>query len=765
MQNKRMQEIRQNKSAMERPVAAGQVSEQPSAEATVNCKARIYFIRIVFGLLFLAVAVRLAFVQGVRGFYYHRVAQKQYESEVPLRADRGMVYDRNGSLIISNSYGYSYAVDPQLLDSEAVNKIAEKFAAVFNKPPGFFLQKMSSKSKFVWLARSIDTEQAGALQNFDLYGLIRLQEQQRLYPYEATAGQVLGYTNVDGKGASGIELEFDSLLAGKDGYEVMQRDGIGREMPAVDYPKVDPVPGSGIQLTIDMNVQQIVEEELAAGVESVNGSAGSAVFMNPNTGAVLAIANYPRFDPSDYTRFSFGDSRDRAITDVFEPGSTFKIVTASAALEEGIEKPNDMIFAERGRYVLYGRPIEDFEHAGWITFRRALELSSNIAFSKIGMKIPAEKFYRYARDFGFGAPTGIELPGEVQGELKKPYEWSRVSEPFMSFGYEVLVTSLQMAQAYAAIANGGILMKPYIINRVVDSKGNVLFQSSPVEIRRVVSPEVAQTLTGMFVDVVEHGTGMPAKINDLLVAGKTGTAQKLVDGKYSKKFYHASFAGFFPIPNPSIVGFIMVDSPMNGYTGGSAAAPIFKKIATRIYGIMQRRTAEFSNDDLKMVSTISSGNQDNHKVSGQNYLRSPEKNGPTLAAKSEMVSVPDVSFLDPVSAKAILENSGLATIDKEVSEGFIVLSEQPVAGTMVPKGAAIQLSFVDAKKMTRLPDFRGASIRKATSFLLSAGIQFQVIGSGKIMSQSPMPGSPINRKSTVVISCGDKSFNLSGVLQ
>jgi cell division protein FtsI (penicillin-binding protein 3) len=760
-----MQEIRQNKFAKERSIADGPERRQPSPEAPVNYKARANLIRIVFGLLFMAVATKLVFVQGVKGFYYHRVAQKQYESEVPLRADRGMVYDRNGSLMISNTYGYSYAVDPQLLDSVAIKKIVEKFAAVFNEPSDLFLQKINSRSKFVWLARNIDTEQAAALQNFNLYGLIRLQEQQRLYPYDAAAGQVLGYTNVDGKGASGIELEFDSILAGKGGYEVMQRDGIGRKMPAVDYPKVDPIPGSNIQLTIDMNIQQIVDEELAAGVESVKGAAGSAVFMNPNTGAILAIANYPRFDPSDYTKYSFGDSRNRAVTDVFEPGSTFKIVTASAALEEGIEKPNDVIFAENGRYILYGRPVEDFEHAGWITFRRALELSSNIAFSKIGMKIPTEKFYRYARDFGFGVPTGIELPGEVQGELKKPYEWSRISEPFMSFGYEVLVTSLQMAQAYAAIADGGILMKPYIVNKVLDSKGNVLFQSSPVEIRRVVSPEVAQTLTGMFVDVVEHGTGMPAKINDLLVAGKTGTAQKLVDGRYSKKFYHASFAGFFPIPNPAIVGFIMVDSPTNGYTGGSAAAPIFKKIASRIYGIMQRRTSDFSNDYLKMASNTSSGVQNNQKVGGQDLPHSPDENNLTAAANSEMVRVPDVSFLDPASAKAILENSGLVTLDKETSEGFIVLSEKPDAGRMVPKGAAIQLGFVDAKKISKLPDFHGASVRKATSFLLSAGIQFHVIGSGKIVSQSPSPGSPVNRKSSVVINCDDKNFNLSGVMQ
>lgn len=746
-----MQETQQNKAAVDK------------SSVPVNYRNRVNFIRVIFALLFVAVVVKLGFVQGVRGFYYQRVAQKQYESQVPLHANRGMVYDRNGSLIISNNYGYSYAADPQLLDSADKQKIAEKFSAVFSKPTSFFLDKLNTKSRFVWLARDINSNQTASLQGFNTYGLIRLQEQQRLYPYGAIAGQVLGYTNVDGKGASGIELEFDSLLVGKDGYEIMQRDGIGRKMPSVDYPRVDPVPGCSVQLTIDMNIQQIVDEELAAGVQSAKGSGGSAVFMNPNTGEILAIANYPQFDPSDYTKYSQDDSRDKAITDVFEPGSTFKIVTASAALEEGIEKPNDVIFAENGKYYLYGMPVEDFERAGWITFRQALELSSNIAFSKIGMKIPPDKFYRYARDFGFGTSTGIELPGEVQGELEKPFEWSKISEPFMSFGYEVLVTSLQMTQAYAAIANGGTLMKPYIVNKVTDSKGNVIFQNSPDEIRRVVSPEVSQTLTGLFVDVVEHGTGMPAKINDMLMAGKTGTAQKLADGKYSKKFYHASFAGFFPVPNPAVVGYIVIDSPMNGYTGGSVAAPIFKKIASRIYGIMQRRTTDFSNDDLKMVSNTSPNSQKGQKASRQNLPANSAKDNWSTAANTGMVIVPDVSFLDQTSAKAILENCGLTTSDDLTENGFIVKSEKPAAGTSILKGAAVQLVLVDARKISKMPDFHGASVRKATSFLLSAGIQFHVIGSGKIISQSPNPGSPINKKSTVIINCDNKSFNVSGI--
>ena len=745
-----MQETQQNKS--EGSSAKGGRLALARSRGPVNYGGRINFIRVIFVLVFLAIVAKLGIVQGVNGIYYQKIAQKQYESQVLLHANRGMIYDRNGSLIVSNNYGYSYAADPELLDPSDKAKIAQRFAAVFGQSSSYFLNKLNTKARFVWLARNVDPDQSSVLQNFKMYGLIQLQEQQRLYPYGAVAGQILGFTNVDGKGASGVELEFDSLLAGMDGFEIMQRDGIGRKMPSIDYPHVNPIPGCNVQLTLDMNIQQIVEQELAAGVERVKAAAGTAVFMNPNTGEVLAIANYPSFNPSDYEKYTFSDSRDRAITDVFEPGSTFKVVTASAALEEGIEKPSDMIFAENGSYTLYGRLIEDFEREGWITFRRAVELSSNIAFSKIGRKIGSDKFYRYARDFGFGVPTGIELPGEIPGELKKPYEWSKVSLPFMSFGYEVMVTTLQMAQAYAAIANGGTLMKPYIVNKITDANGNIIFQNEPMKIRRVVTPDVAQTLSGLFVDVVERGTGVAAKMNDVLVAGKTGTAQKLVDGKYSKKFYHASFAGFFPVPNPEIVGYIMIDSPMNGYTGGAVAAPIFKRIATRIYGIMQRRTTNVLNTDVRLVSN------------GNGEVTPPSRNSVEVNSnvdQSNLVKVPDVSFLDCATATAILKNFGLTA--SSAGKGDFIVSEKPAAGAIVPKGSEVQLNLVDARHVTKMPDFRGASVRKAASFLLSAGIPFHVVGSGKIVGQSPNAGQPINKKITVIINCDNKGFNVSGL--
>ncbi len=728
----------------------------PEKRSRVNYSGRINFLRAVFALIFVAVAAKLVIIQGVRGFYYHRVAQDQYESRVVLHANRGMIFDRNGSLIVSNSYGYSYAADPQLLSPAEKSQIAQKFAVVFNLPVSYFANKLDSKARFVWLARDVNAAQSAALQDFRIYGLIRLQEQQRLYPYGSSAGQILGFTNVDGKGASGVELEFDSLLAGTNGYEIMQRDGLGRKMPSVDYPKVPPVPGCNIQLTLDMNIEQIVEQELTAGIQRTGAAAGTAVFMDPNNGAILAMANCPSFNPAEYDRYNYADSRDRAITDVFEPGSTFKIVTASAALEEGIEQPNDMIFAEDGRYTLYGRVIQDFERAGWITFRRAVELSSNIAFSKVGRKIGDDKFYRYARDFGFGAPTGIELPGEVPGELDKPYEWSKVSLPFMSFGYGVLVTTLQMAQAYAAIANGGTLMKPYVVDKITGPNGDVVFQNTPMKIRRVVTPDVAHTLTGLFIDVVENGTGEEARMSNLLIAGKTGTAQKLVDGQYSKKYYHASFAAFFPVPNPQIVGYIMIDSPMKGYTGGAVAAPIFKRIAERIYGIMQRRTTNLTNSDIRMVSNTGKHEKTNSKVVA--YAPAAAVN----AGSSGGVRVPDVSFLDYASAAAILSNFGL---DASASDhvNFIVLSEKPSAGTIVAKGSTVQLKVTDASHVSRMPNFTGASVRNATSFLMSAGIPFHVVGSGKIVGQSPKAGQPVSRNVTVIINCENKDFNVSGL--
>ncbi|MCL5020983.1 MAG: penicillin-binding transpeptidase domain-containing protein, partial [Bacteroidetes bacterium] len=661
------------------------------------------------------------------------------------------------SLIVSNSYGYSYAADPQLLDGAQKKEIAQKLASVLDVPASFFMGRLQTKAHFVWLARDLTPAQSGALQGFKMYGLIRLQEQRRMYPYSSSAGQILGFTNVDGRGAAGIELEFDSILAGTNGYEIMQRDGLGRKMPSVSYPKVDPIPGCNIQLTLDMNIEQIVEQELAAGVKRTGAKAGTAVFMDPNTGEILAMATYPAFNPGNLGDYKPSDARDRAITDVYEPGSTFKIVTASAALEEGIVKPDKVFFADNGNYTYFGNVISDFEPSGWITFKRAIEVSSNIVFSKVGRKVGSDKFYRYARDFGFGTPTGITLPGEVSGELPKPYQWSRVSLAYMSFGYGVLVTTLQMAQAYAAIANGGTLMQPYIVNKITAPDGEVVFQNEPMEIRRVVTPDVAQTLTGLFVDVVKHGTGQNASVSSFVIAGKTGTARKLVDGKYSETYYHASFAGFFPVPDPQFAGYIMIDSPKRGYTGGACAAPIFKRIAERIYGIMQRKNTDFTNGDVRMASNTGSvDDSQSAKAAPATYTAAFSTDN------SGQVRVPDVSFLDYSSAAAILDEFGLRTL-RSGRHGFIVLSEKPSAGTVVRKGSTIDLKVVDASQVTRMPNFKGTSVRNATSFLIAAGIPFHVVGSGKIVSQTPSAGQPLSRNVTVTINCANRDFTVSSL--
>jgi len=714
-------------------------AENPAVKSQPDDLRRAKILIGIFALLTLAVLLRLVYIQILNAQFYQNTARKQYESTVPLHAERGLIFDRNGSILVSNWLGYSYAADPELMNPSSKEKTAEKFASVFGLPVDYFLKKLESKSRFVWLARSITPDQASALKSFKVFGVIRVPEQRRLYPYGEVAGQILGFTNVDGKGLSGIELEFDSVLAGKDGFEVMQLDGIGRKMPSVDYPRVDPVPGYNIELTIDLNLQQIVEEELAAGVEKSNAAGGSAVFIDPETGEILAMANYPRFDPSKYAAYTNDEMRNRAITDVFEPGSTFKIVTASAALEEGIERPDSRIYAENGKYTLYGRLIEDYEHAGWITFRQAVEISSNIAFSKIGMKIGEDKFFRYARDFGFGVKTGIELPGEVPGELKKPYEWTKVSLPFMSFGYEVMATTLQMANAYAAVANGGKLMQPYIVKKIIDHDGKTIFENSPMEIRRVVTPSVAQTLQGLFTDVVEHGTGKPARVDGLLIAGKTGTAQKLVESKYSKKFYHASFAGFFPIPNPVIAGYIMIDSPQNGYTGGQVAAPIFGRIASRVFGILREKIYDKQND----IRLVTNGG-------------SSQKPGVQSLDEEGGVRVPDVRWLDFESAKDILAGFNLQGEGKG-NPGSIVVSQEPAPGSLVQKGSRVVIIATDPDKITSMPDFRGSASRKASSFFLSAGIPFKVIGSGQVVTQIPAPGSPISQGTKVTIYCQDRS--------
>jgi cell division protein FtsI (penicillin-binding protein 3) len=711
---------------------SGGAAASPAVNS-VNHSGRLLTLKIALLMAFVIAAVRLVQIQIIDAGKYQAIARKQYEVKIVLPSTRGNLYDRQGNILVSNSMFFSYAADPKIV-GDGAEAVAKKFSSVFGKPEQFYLQKMQDEKRFVWLERHVSPEIAKRLQANTLEGVAELNESKRLYHYDNIGGQVIGCTNIDNVGISGIEYSYDKALRGVDGFVVMQRDGMGRKRPSVDYPRQEPVHGHSIGLTIDVGYQSIVEDELKKGVERMKATAGLAMILNPNTGEVLAMAHIPSVNPYDVAHTDAQTLKARAVSDMFEPGSVFKIVTVSAALEHKLIAPDQMFFAEHGKYKvpLNGgrfRLITDTHESGMITFQQGLELSSNIVMAKASDIIGAERLYTQARNYGFGMPTGIELPGEASGELKKPVEWSGATLNSIAYGYEIAVTPLQIAAAYCAVANGGILMKPYIIAKEMDEAGEVVYTGHPEKIRRVISEETAKMLRDFFIGVVERGTGQSAKIPGITIAGKTGTSRNYVDGKYASGNYNATFVGFFPAEKPELVCLVIIENPTaGGYTGALASAPIFKAIAQQIInnnGLFSRAAfAEKGNDESQ-----------------------------------PLVSVTDVLHLQREAAEQILKNNGFRVAT--AGDGNVVVRQVPEAGEKIERGETVQLivgqsnsTMVNAGSV--VPDLHGMSVRSAINRLTAEKFDVAVVGSGVVVHQSPEANTPAKQGERIVLICEPK---------
>jgi len=663
---------------------------------------RIYVVAIGFFLFFLVIIGRMFYIQVIQGGKYQAVARQQYEERLILKANRGIVYDRRGIPLVTNQVQYSYGVDPNMTKPEDAPVLARRFSKVFGKSYSGYLSKIRTKKNFLWLERGVSLEQKKqlALENFN--SIVELKEPTRLYRYNEKAGQVLGFTNIDNKGISGIEMAYDSWIRGKDGYTIMQRDGRGQLIPAADYARQDPMNGKNVSTTLDIVIQSIVDEELAKGVKDAGGSAGIAVFMIPQTGEIVAMSNYPGFDPNNPGDVKVENTRIRAITDVFEPGSTFKLVTAAGAYEYGVRKSSDKVNGERGKWLYKGEKVIDHEPLGTVTFEQGIVQSSNVVMAKTGLLIGEENFYKTARNFGYGMETGIDLAGEIPGTLHQPMTWSGISLAWLSFGYEVLVTPLQVLNSYAAIANRGQLMRPFIVKTIYDDAGKIVFENKPTVIRQVITTATVDTLIPILTKVVNFGTAKAAKIPNLQIAGKTGTAQKAISGKYEKN-YMASFVGFFPANSPQLAGVVIIDSPAKGFYGGAVSAPVFGRIAQRLMSnaILERPAEERSSTD---------------SLYGQKLL-------------------PDFKNLSAEATKAWLE-------DEEIDYDFVndetgyVIDMSPAAGTPVTKETEVILStakIAGKKEPLKPEDLKGMSLRQAVNMVQSYGYKAKIIGTGTVI--------------------------------
>lgn len=698
----------------------------PAAPTLQQVLKRVRWLKLVLFAFFVAVVARLVQIQIIESQRYKEIARRQYEVKVPLLAARGNIYDRNGRIIVSNGLAVSYAADPKIAFA-AAGAIADRLARVFGESNReLYLSRLRKKdSRFVWLERraSPTTQSLIRPQQFD--GLICTTEPRRIYHYEHVAAQVLGLTDVDNNGLSGIELQYDAYLRGRNGYMILQRDGLGRKRPTADYPRIDPVNGNSLVLTLDLDCQALAEEELRKGVERNNAAGGTVVMVEPATGEVLAMASYPSVNPARFRDVDSSALRNRAVTDVFEPGSLFKVVTAAAALEHRLVSPTQKFSAENGVYRVRGRPypITDVHKYDLLTLRDAIEFSSNIVMAKVSDIIGAERLYTTARNFGFGTRTGIELPGEVPGVLKKPYQWSRTTLNSMAYGYEVSVTPLQLVMAYAAIANGGVLMKPYIVKRIISERNEVLLESRPETIRRVMSRETADSLRSFLRGVVVRGTGTATNTGIIPIAGKTGTTRQLVGGTYSTELYRASFVGMFPADEPRIVCLVVLDSPRSlGYYGASTSAPIVRDIAEKL-------------------ATTSSA-----------MARTP-----SLAESNSrhLIATPDVRMLAVDDAEGVLTSLGFGVETR--GSGSVVMQQTPAPGERVPRGVTVRLSVAEPRPSgsgyTHVPDLRGLSLRRALNRISIAGLEPVVEGSGLVVEQTIAPGEQVKVGTRVGIRC------------
>jgi len=479
-------------------------ASQEGEKVRKDITGRLLVLKLSLSLFFVIVAARLVKIQIIDAQKFQSIARKQYEQKFTLPAIRGNLYDRDGRVLVSNTMYVSFAADPKII-GDYDQRVAETFARVFEESKGHYLSKLRSavSRRFVWLERRVSPSTARRISSVMLDGVVVVNEPKRLYHYDELAGPLIGFTDVDNNGISGLELQNDKDLRGTSGSITMQRDGLGRTRPSADYPSIPPTNGHHLLLTIDLTFQAILEEELRKGVAANKADGGIAVMLNPKTGEILALATVPGINPNESARYEAGAGKIRVITDTFEPGSVFKIVTAGAAYEHGVVSPERKFYAENGLYkvLLRGkvvRQIRDTHEHDMLTFQEGIEVSSNIVMAKAVEFIGPERFYRQARDFGFGIPTGVDLPGEVRGRLKKPHEWSGITMQTMSYGYEVAVTPLQIAAAYGAAANKGVLMKPTILRRVISEDGETIREVLPQKIRNVVSPETANLLMQAF---------------------------------------------------------------------------------------------------------------------------------------------------------------------------------------------------------------------------------------------------------------------------
>src|SRR5713226_420583 len=528
-----------------------------------------------------AVFGRLGYLQLFRHSEYMARAHRQQQRVIEITPKRGAIYDRNmHPLAMSIPVDSAFAVPSELGDEQLAARL---LSGVLGIPREVLEARLESSHSFVWIARKLPPDKKEAVEALNLKGVYFQKENQRIYPKRDLASHVLGFVDLDEKGLGGIEYELDSQIRGKSEKIIVMADARQRWF---DGGEAQRERGANVMLTLDEKIQYIAERELTVAIAKTHAMAGTVMVMNPNTGEILALANWPKFNPNAANEASAEARMNRAVTALYEPGSTFKLITLAAAFDQGIVRAEEVFDCENGAVYVAGHRIRDHKPFGLLTVSGILAQSSDVGAIKIALRLGAPKFYDYIRAFGFGQLTGVDLPGESKGLVRRLENWSAISIGSISMGQEVGVTPIQLISAVSAIANGGMLYKPHVVAEL--RRGNLLAPTeglpAPAEPKKVIRPETAATLRRLMEGVVLEGTGKLARLDGWTAAGKTGSAQKIdpATGRYSRTQLIASFTGFAPISNPAVTILVSLDSPVGQHEGGQVAAPVFKRVAEQV---------------------------------------------------------------------------------------------------------------------------------------------------------------------------------------
>ena len=683
--------------------AAGQeihVVRPESRESMEQRSARIrWLVLLVVAVLWMgAIFLRLSYLQLIRYGDYFARARRQQQRIIEVSPKRGVIYDRNGrELAMSISVDSCFADPSEISDHPMVARLISR---VIGLPPDVIQRRLAETDSryFAWVARKIPPEMVERIQALNLKGIYFQKENKRFYPQQSLAAHVLGYVDVDEHGQAGIEYSLDQRIRGRPGLMLVLADARHR---LFDSGSTNADSGSSVVLTLDENIQFIAEKELAAGIAQSHAKAGVVVVQDPNTGEILALANWPAFNPNNHGDASDDQLMDRAVGAAYEPGSTFKLITLAGAIAERITRPSEVVDCQMGSIVVAGRLIHDWHPFGLLTVADVLAHSSDVGAIKIGLRLGAPRFYRCIRAFGFGQPTGIELPGENRGLLRRPENWTASSIGSLAMGQEISATPVQMITAVSSIANGGLLCHPHIVREI--RRGASVEPARVPDPRRALDATAAATLRQMMEGVVLEGTGRQAALNGYSVAGKTGTAQKIdpATGRYSATQYVASFIGFAPVNSPAVTILVAFDSPVGAHHGGDVAGPVFRRIAEQVLAYLDVPRDLPVTPEVKWAAL--------HK---------------NEAAVSEGVSEVQPESAEPVAAAAALPAASTAT--------------------------APTVALGDGKVVT-VPQFAGQTVRDVTETCLHLGLTPVLVGSGIAVEQLPPPGTQVSRASRVTV--------------